>query len=133
MARKVQSEVQKLRKFGIVMAVAFGLFGSLVVWRGHGWGQYLWYVAGAFLLLGLVAPRLLGPVERVWMAFAGVLGVVMTTVILTITFFVAMTPMGLLLRAMGKDLLEMKRDPEADSYWTPVEPGGSASRPDKPY
>lgn len=133
MAKKVKTETQKLRQFGLVMAGALGLFGSLAVWRGHEWGQYLWYLGGAFLLLGLVMPRVLGPIERVWMAFAAVLGVVMTTIILTLTFFVVMTPMGILLRAMGKDLLELERNPEVDSYWAPVDPEGSASRPDKPY
>ena len=67
------------------------------------------------------------------MAFARVLGVVMTTVILTLTYFLAITPMGLLVRALGKDLLGMRGDPTVESYWVPVEPDGPASRPDKPY
>lgn len=134
MARKQKTETQRLRSFGLVMAVALGIFGSLAVfWRGHAWGEYLWYAGGAFLLLGLLAPRLLAPIERVWMAFAVVLGTVMTTIILTLTFFVVMTPMGLLLRLTGKDLLGLEGDPEIDSYWVPVDADGPASRPDQPY
>jgi hypothetical protein len=67
------------------------------------------------------------------MKIARALGVVMTTIILTLTFFLVMTPMGLLLRLMGKDLLGMRGDPAIASYWTPVEEDGPCSRPDKPY
>ncbi len=133
MARKQQSDTHRLRKFGIVMAVAFGIFGALLVWRDKPWGMYTLYAAGAFLVFGLVAPKLLGPIEKGWMALAQVLQTVMTALILTLTFFLVMTPMGLFLRLTGKDLLGMKGDPEIESYWVPVEPDGPASRPDKPY
>ena len=133
MAKQQQSETQRLRKFGIVMAVAFGVFGALFVWRTKSWGMPTLYVAGAFLVLGLVAPKVLGPIEKGWMALARVLQTVMTALILTLTFFLVMTPMGLLVRITGKDLLGMKGDPNIDSYWEPVERDGPASRPDKPY
>jgi len=133
MAKKKQTETQQLRKFGTVMAVAFTVLGALLLWRGREWAQYLLYTGGAFLALGLVAPKVLGPIERVWMKLALLLGTVMTTVILTLTFFLLMTPMGLLLRLLGKDLLGMRGDPELETYWVPVEEDGPCSRPDKPY
>ena len=133
MARKQQTETQRLRKFGFVMAVAFGIFGALFLWRDKPWGIYTLYAAAAFLGLGLVAPRLLAPIEKAWMALARVLQTVMTALILTLTFLLVMTPMGLLVRLTGKDLLGMKGDPEIESYWVPVEQEGPASRPDKPY
>lgn len=133
MARKQQSDTQRLRNFGLVMAAAFGIFGALFVWRDKPWGIYTLYAAGAFLALGLVAPNLLGPIEKAWMALARVLQTVMTAVILTLTFFLVMTPMGLLVRLTGKDLLGVKGDPEIESYWVPVEHDGPGSRPDKPY
>jgi len=67
------------------------------------------------------------------MAIARVLQTVMTALILTLTFFLVMTPIGLLVRLTGKDLLGLKGDPEIESYWVPVEHDGPASRPDKPY
>ena len=133
MARTPRTETQRLRAFGLVMAVAFGLLGGLLVWRGREWGEILWYVAGAFLVGGLLVPKALGPIERLWMALARVMGTVMTAVILTLTFFLVITPMGVVLRLMGKDLLALKRDPRAGTYWVPVDPHGPASRPDKPY
>jgi len=127
------NSTRELRKFGLVMAVAFGIFGALFVWREKPWGIYTLYVAAAFLVLGLVAPKLLGPIEKAWMALARVLQTVMTAIILTLMFFLVMTPIGLFIRLTGKDLLGMKGDPEIESYWVPVEHDGPATRPDKPY
>jgi len=127
------NSTRELRKFGLVMAVAFGIFGALFVWREKPWGIYTLYVAAAFLVLGLVAPKLLGPIEKAWMALARVLQTVMTAIILTLMFFLVMTPIGLFIRLTGKDLLDMKGDPEIESYWVPVEHDGPATRPDKPY
>ncbi|HJO05460.1 MAG TPA: SxtJ family membrane protein [Acidobacteriota bacterium] len=131
--KKRQTDASQLRKFGIVMAVAFASVGSLLLWRERPAGPYLLYVGAAFLVTGLVVPRVLAPIERLWMALARVLQVVMTTLILTLTFFVVMTPMGFLLRLSGKDLLDKRRDPDAESYWVPVDPDGPVARPDKPY
>jgi hypothetical protein len=133
MAKKKQSETQRLRRFAIVMAVAFAALGALLLWRGREWGDVFFYVAAFFLLSGLIAPRQLAPIERVWMKLAHLLGTVMTAVILTLTFFLVITPMGIVLRLIGKDLLGMRGDPDIATYWVPVEEDGPCSRPDKPY
>ena len=122
-----------LRKFGLVMAVAFGVIGGLWAWRGRLFAPYLLTIAAAFLVLGLALPRALGPFERVWMKFAVVLAAVMTRVILTLSFILAITPVGLLRRLFGGDSLGLRPDPDATSYWVPVEEDGPCSRPDKPY
>ena len=127
------TDSQRLRKFGIVMALAFVALGLLLLWRERLAGPYLLYVGAAFLVVAVILPPVLSPIERVWMGLARVLQVVMTMLILTLTFYVVMTPMGFLLRLSGKDLLDMRRDPNAESYWVPVEPDGPMSRPDKPY
>jgi len=124
---------RELRRFGFVMAGAFGVFGVIAVWRDKSWGVYSLALAGAFFLVGLIFPRLLAPIEAGWMAFARVMSVVMTYVILTLSYYLVITPMGLLMRLLGKDLLELKRKPAQSSYWVPVDPDGPCGRPDKPY
>ncbi len=64
---------------------------------------------------------------------AQVLSSVMTTVLLSLTFFLVLTPIGLLVRAMRKDLLHLRIKKGTDSYWVPVEREGPASRPNEPY
>jgi hypothetical protein len=115
------------------MAAAFGVLGGVLLWRSRPAAPYLLSLAILFLLPALAWPRVLGPVERVWMKFAEAIGLVMTTVILTVAFILVFTPMGILLRLLKKDLLGLRPDPTAQTYWTPVEAGGPSTRPDKPF
>lgn len=115
------------------MAVAFALFATLFWWRDKSWWVYVAGVAGFFGVVGITVPALLRPIERAWMKVAEILGAIMTRVILTLGFLIAVTPVGLIMRIRRKDLLQLKFDPEADSYWHPVEDDGPSTRPDKPY
>ena len=67
------------------------------------------------------------------MKVAELLGAVMTRVVLTIGFVLAVVPVGLIMRLRRKNLLGLIFDEEASSYWEPVEADGPATRPDKPY
>lgn len=125
--------VSELRKFGLVMAAAFGLLGAFFIWRERAWAVWLFWPASAFLMLALTAPTLLRPVERVWMAVGEVVGAVVTRIILTLTFYFVITPVGLAVRLFSGDRFGKRFDPEAESYWVPVELDGPATRPEKPY
>jgi len=123
----------ELRNFGITMACALAIFGGLFLWRAKPVWPYLFLAGGIFLALGLLVPRALAPVEWAWMKFARFLGRVMTTVILTLTFYLMITPIGLLKRLFAGDALKRKFDRKASSYWISSEPDGPASRPEKPF
>ena len=133
MAKKERTKTQRLRKFGLVMAVALALLGGFLLWRQRPAGPYVLYAGATFLVAAVALPGFLAPIEKAWMALAKVLQTVVTGVILVLTFFLVITPMGLIVRLVGKDLLGMKGDPEIDSYWVPTEPDGPQTRPDKPY
>jgi Saxitoxin biosynthesis operon protein SxtJ len=122
-----------LRKFGITVSIPLLLIGSYLWWKDSGASLYLLSAGGALLVLGLLAPSTLKYVEIAWMKFAAVMSFIMTRVILTIAFVFVITPFGILLRLMGKDLLELKIDKTRASYWSPVEPDGPQTRPDKPF
>jgi hypothetical protein len=116
---EIASSKADLRKFGLTMAVAFGLLGGFMAWKGHGICVYFLGAAGFFLFFGLGLPQALKPVQKVWMALALVMGWFMSRVLLTVTFFVTVTPIGLILRATGKDLLDKKTGVKRDTYWVP--------------
>lgn len=118
----------ELRKFGLTVGGAFLVLGSISYWRGHELPPRVLWSAGVLLVIpGLLAPTLLGPVQRGWMAFATVLGHVNTRIILTVLFYLVMTPVGLIMR-MFRDPLDRSLDGRSDSQWIkrelgPVEPG----------
>jgi Saxitoxin biosynthesis operon protein SxtJ len=75
-------------------------------------------VGSLLVVLGVVWPRLLVVPNRAWMALAAVLSYVSTRVILAVVFFLIVTPIGLIKRAMGWDPLH-RRSAVGDSYWHP--------------
>jgi hypothetical protein len=113
----VKSRPRDLRKFGITMAVAFAALGGLFLWRGADGARWLFWISGVFLVLGLIIPVALRPVQRVWMAFAIVLGWVMTRVILVLVFYIGITPIAFIAKLVGKRFLDLGFEPERKSYW----------------
>jgi cellulose synthase/poly-beta-1,6-N-acetylglucosamine synthase-like glycosyltransferase len=120
--KNIKSGKRDLRKFGLTVGIALGIFGGLFLWRGKGYYDILFYIAGAFLLLSLTVPMVLKPIQKAWMTLAVILGWVMTRVILSILFFVVVTPIGLISRLFGKDFLDLEFDENSRSYWVPKEP-----------
>lgn len=123
----------ELRKFGWVMATALAALTALAWWHGAGWWAWAAGIGALFLAVGTVLPRALGPVERLWMRIAGALAVVMTTLVLTLTYYLVITPIGLLMRLLGMDQLGLRLDRDADSYWVSAEPDGPGTRPRHPF
>lgn len=121
-----------LRKFGLVTSVPFLVLAAFLYYKGRPAAPYF-LAPGLFLaLFGLVLPQFLGPVERGWMWLAGKLQIVTTTIILSVAYFVILTPIGLFMRLRGRDVLGLRRN-EGGSYWKEPDRDGSASRPTKPY
>src|SRR5512139_4035474 len=96
----------ELRKFGLTVGAAFTVFGGISWWRGHEVPPLvLWTVGGALMVPGLLFPTILGPVHRGWMKFAAVLAHVNTRIILTLLYYVVITPVGFIM-AFFRDPLD---------------------------
>jgi len=117
---QIKQRKKDLRNFGIVFFFA-GIIAATLVFIKHGIvaaGIYIFGSAGVvFLLLGIFLPSVLKFPHKIWMTFAVILGYFFTRIILTITYFVLMAPMGLLLKLMGKDLLELQINKDEGSFW----------------
>ena len=106
-----------LRKFGLTVGGVFLVLGAVSRWRGHTTPPLVfWTVGGALVVPGALAPRLLAPVERAWMRFAEVLGHVNARVILTVLYWVVVTPIGLVLRAFRDPLDRRVADGRASEW-----------------
>jgi Saxitoxin biosynthesis operon protein SxtJ len=115
--KKIPMDRKALRNFGLLMAGVLLLAGAWLWWKSTAtWS----YVLGAAALLGVIAiaaPMLLKPFYRVWMIFALILGWVMTRVILTLVYYLVLTPIGLAGRVFGEQFLHLKRSKESATYW----------------
>jgi predicted membrane metal-binding protein len=122
------------RSFGLVFAAVFGLIG---VWPAvHlGWSPQfepglvrIWSlaIAGLFLAAGLLTPALLAPLNRLWFMFGMLLSRVMTPLVMGVVFVLTVIPTALVMRLRGRDLLRLKIDRQAKSYWILREPPGPA-------
>jgi hypothetical protein len=81
-------------------------------------------IALAFLAVALAVPAWLAPLNRLWLKFGELLHRIVSPVILGIMFFGVITPVGWLMRLAGKDILSLKFNREASSYWVRREPPG---------
>lgn len=114
--RNIKSEKRDLRNFGLVMGVVLSIIGGALLWRGRETYPYILGLAAFFAVTGLIVPVLLKPIQKAWMALAVVLGFVMTRVILSVLFYLAITPLSLVMRLMGKRFVLGGRD-ETITYW----------------
>jgi hypothetical protein len=115
--KNTKSAGAELRRFGITVGIVLGLWGGLFLWRGRDCFSYFFILSAAFLLLGLVVPVVLKPIHKVWMTLAMLLGLLMTRVVLSLLFYLVVTPIGLLARLFGKDFLNLNFNKNADSFW----------------
>jgi hypothetical protein len=127
--RDLKTGPRELRKFGLVVGAVFCLLGIVFWVRGRVHLPFL--VPGVLLvLLGCAWPRTLKPVYLVWMTLAIVLGFLVSHTLLALFFFLVITPIGLVARALGKDFLRLRIDRGARSYWLAR---SSARKPSSDY
>jgi hypothetical protein len=120
--KQLKTSDRDLRKFGLMVGGVFAVLGGLFLWRAKAYYPYFLWPGGGLVLLGAVLPRALKWIYIVWMSLAFVLGFVMAHVILTLMFYLVLTPIGLVARLCGQDFLSLKLNRAAKSYWIPRDP-----------
>ncbi len=111
------TEPGQIRKFGASALVFFGILSSIGFWRGSPIPTYLF---GFLSLLGLgfvLLPTPLRPVYKGWMGVAHAMGRVITTLMLTLAYYLVITPSGLLKRLISGSPIPGAPDSSATSYW----------------
>ncbi len=114
------------RSFGIVFAVVFLIIG---LWPFLFGGMVRWWslaIATVFVVLAAIRPGLVAPLNRLWTKLGLLLNSIVSPLVMGLLFYLVITPFALVIRAMGKDLLNLKQDQMAASYWIEREPPGPA-------
>lgn len=112
-------EKSQERSFGFLVGGAFALLAGLQTWRGHG-SLAAVFTAIAACLIGaaFVQPAWLRVPNKLWWRLAHVLGWVNSRIILSVFFLVVLTPVAVLIRLLGKDLLRLRQWKKATTGWS---------------
>ena len=113
----IKSTKKELREFGITVGAVIGLLGAILWWRGKEPCSYFLSLSAFLLILGLLFPIVLKPIQKIWMTIALIINWIMTRVILCFLFYLVVTPIGLLNKALGRNMLDLKFNKDAHSYW----------------
>lgn len=112
------------RSFGLVFTAVFAVIGLWPLLGGGGIRIWSLAIALAFLATASLRPMLLVPLNRLWTEFGLLLHHVVNPIIMALLFYLVVTPTGLVMRALGKDLLRLRFDRQAKSYWIERQPPG---------
>jgi len=111
------TDKREIRKFGVVALVFFGVLCGLGIWKAKPIPIWLFGTLAFLGLCFLVIPGPMRPVHAGWLRVAYFIGKVITTLMLTLTYFLVITPAAFLKRIFGGRPLPVKPDPSASSYW----------------
>ena len=115
--KNIKSEKSDLRKFGIMVGTIFLLIAGFFFWKEKESFQLLLAIGIVLLIVGIAIPFTFKPVYWIWMVLSMVLGWFMTRVILSLIFYIILSPIGLVARLFGKQFLDLKLDGTNKSYW----------------
>jgi len=123
--KNIKSKNSDLQKFGIIIGVILWIITGFFYWKGNESFQLFLIIGTIVFVLGITIPGVLKPIYWVWMIFATIFGWIMTWLILSLLFYVIITPIGLFSRLFGKQFLELKWKHSQQSYWNMKTHGAS--------
>ena len=113
---KKQIKISSNRSFGIVF---FIFFLSVSLWpltNGENIRLSFLTISIIFLILGIVNSKILTPLNKLWFKFGLFLGKIVSPIVMGVIFFFVVTPTGIIMRLMRKDLLNLKKN-NSNTYW----------------
>ena len=118
-------KISSNKSFGIVFFIVFILIALYPLLNGQEIRFWALIISAVFLILGLLKSKLLTPLNKLWFRFGIFLGKIISPIIMGFIFFLVVTPIGLIMRLLGKDVLNLKYNKER-SYW--IEKDGPKSK-----
>ena len=105
------------RSFGLLFFIVFVLVGLWPVIKGEAANIYLILISLFFLIFGLINSKILSPFNKAWIKLGEILGLIIAPIIMALVYFIILTPISLIVRMLGKDLLGLKFLKKQDTYW----------------
>ena len=105
------------RSFGLLFFIVFLALALWPLTKKDEINLYLISIALIFLVLGLLNSKILSPLNKAWIKLGEILGRIIAPIVMAIVYFLILTPISLLVRLFGKDLIGMKFSSDIKSYW----------------
>ena len=105
------------RSFGLLFFVVFLILALWPLKNGSNINLYFIIVSAIFLILGLINSKLLSLPNKLWVKLGEILGIIIAPVVMALVYFIILTPISLIVRLFGKDLLELSFSKEKETYW----------------
>ena len=105
------------KSFGILFFIVFAIIGLYPLLSFNFVRVWALAIALIFLFLGLTKPSVLKPLNTGWIKLGEILGKIIAPIVMLLVFFIVITPIGLMLRLFGKDILGLKFSEKVKTYW----------------
>ena len=122
---KKKIRISSNRSFGIVFFTVFFIVSIYPIFKSGDLRIWSLIISIIFLILGLLNSKILTPLNKIWFKFGVLLGNIISPIVMGIVFFLVVTPISLLMKALGKDILNLKKNTNK-SYW--IEKTGPKSK-----
>ncbi len=114
---KIMQKKSSNRSFGILFFIVFLGFGLWPLTKNQTINSVLITISIIFLILGVFNSKILSPFNNLWIKFGEFLGRIIAPIVMALVYFIILTPISLLVRVFGKDLLGLKFLKKQNSYW----------------
>ena len=122
---KKKIRISSNRSFGIVFFTVFFIVSIYPIFKGGDLRIWSLIISIIFLILGLLNSKTLTPLNKIWFKFGVLLGNIISPIVMGIVFFIVVTPISLIMKSLGKDVLNLKKNTNK-SYW--IEKTGPKSK-----
>jgi hypothetical protein len=115
--KQIDISDKAVRKTGLTVGIVLILISFLLWYLGKTTFIYFSMIGGLFIILAIIAISILRPFHKLWMMLALAMGFVMSRVILTLLFYIVLTPVGIMAKIFGKKFMPLGFDKNAKTYW----------------
>ena len=117
MKSKSKITIPSNRSFGLVFFVVFLIVALWPLKSGEDFRLWSLTLSIIFLILGVLNSKFLNPLNKLWYKFGIFLGSIISPIVMGIVFFIVVTPIGLIMRFFGKDMLRINKNKLVSTYW----------------
>ena len=110
-------KISSNRNFGLVFFAVFLIVGIWPLTSGESIRIWSTTISVIFLILGLLNSKLLTPLNKLWSKLGIILGIIISPIAMGVVFFLVVTPIGLVMRILGKDLINIRYNKKIKTYW----------------